>query len=154
MVCHCGQITPPPMYHKILVALNNSKPDQSLLPHIAQLAKLLRSSLLLVHVADGWVARNFENLKLAESEEMKTDRAYLEATANQLRAEGLDVSTHLALGDPPTEILKTAETENCDLIAMTTHGHRLLGDIVYGSTIETVRHRSNIPILIVRGEMK
>ncbi len=142
------------MYQKILVALDNSRLDQSLLLHVAQLAKILHSRLLLVHVADGWVARNYETLQLAESEEMKSDRAYLESTAEQLRAEGLDVSTHLALGDPPTEILKTAETEGCDLIAMTTHGHRLLGDIVYGSTIEVVRHKANIPILIVRGAHK
>lgn len=140
------------MYQKILVALDYSKLDQSLLRHITQLAKLLHSHLLLVHVADGWVARNYENLKLAESEEMKSDRAYLQNTAAHLRAEGLDVSTYLALGDPPTEILRTAEVEGCDLIAMTTHGHRLLGDIIYGSTIEIVRHKSKIPILIVRGK--
>ena len=138
------------MYKKILVALENSQADTSLLPHVTELAKLHGSKLLLVHVADGWVARNFDRLKLAESEEMKTDRAYLEATAASLRKEGLDVAALLALGDPPNEILKTAESEHCDLIAMTTHGHRLLGDIIYGSTIEQVRHKSQIPLLIVR----
>ncbi len=142
------------MYQKILVALDNSKLDQCLLSHIAQLAKILKSRLLLVHVADGWVARNYEQLQLAESEEMKNDEAYLKSTAEQLRAEGLDVATHLALGDPPTEILKTAEAEGCDLIAMTTHGHRLLGDIIYGSTIDVVRHKASIPIIIVRGAYK
>ncbi len=68
-----------------------------------------------------------------------------------MRAKGFEVSTYLALGDPPTEILKATEVEGCDLIAMTTHGHRLLGDMIYGSTIEAVRHKANIPILIVRG---
>jgi len=77
----------------------------------------------------------------------------LESAAERLRAEGLDVSTCLALGDPPAEILKTADTEQCDLIAMTTHGHRL-GDIIHGSTIEAVRHKANVPILIVRGARK
>ena len=138
------------MYQKILVALENSRADKSLLPHVAELAKRLRSRLLLVHVADGWVARNFDQLKLAESEEMKTDRSYLEATAAKMRSDGLEVSTHLALGDPPTEILKTAERENCDLIAMTMHGHRLLGDLIYGSTIHEVRHKTSIPVLLVR----
>src|SRR6267378_3759310 len=100
------------MYKKILVALENSRADQSLLPHVTDLAKRLHSKLLLVHVADGWVARNFDQLKLAESEEMREDRTYLEAMANQLRtAAGLEVSTYLALGDPPAEILKTAERE-------------------------------------------
>jgi nucleotide-binding universal stress UspA family protein len=142
------------MYHKILVALENSSADESLLPHVTELAGRMGAQLLLVHVADGWVARNYDRLKLAESEEMKADRAYLEATVGRLRAQGLTVSAHLALGDPPAEILKTAETEGCDLIAMTSHGHRLLGDILYGSTINEVRHKSSIPILLVRAQKK
>src|SRR5438046_1512301 len=142
------------MYRKVLVALENSRADKSLLPHVTELARRLGSELLLVHVADGWVARNFNQLKLAESDEMKADRAYLESTAARLRADGLSVSTQLALGDPPAEILKTAETETCDLLAMTSHGHRLIGDIIYGSTINEVRHKSAIPVLLVRAEKK
>ena len=138
------------MYRKILVALEISKADQSLVPHITELARKCQSHLLLVHVADGWVARNFDRLKLAESEEMKIDRAYLEATAESLRAKGLSVTFRLALGDPPREILKVAEDEACDLIAMTSHGHRLIGDLFFGSTIHEVRHKSSIPILLVR----
>src|SRR5882672_8196118 len=142
------------MYRKILVALENTHADQSLLPHVTALAKRLESHLLLVHVADGWVARNFEKLKLAESDEMKADKEYLERTAARLRAEGLSVSAHLALGDPPREILKTAEVGHCDLIAMTSHGHRLLGDLIFGSTIHEVRHRTAIPVLLVRAGSK
>ena len=138
------------MYHKILVALENSRADASLLPHIQALAKLAQSKLLLVHVADGWAARHFDDLKLAESEEMRADREYLEKTAASLRENGLRVSTHLALGDPPREIIKTAEREHCDLIAMTMHGHRFIGDLIFGSTIHEVRHRTNIPVLLVR----
>ena len=138
------------MYKRILVALENSRADRSLLPHITQLAKLVDAELLLVHVADGWVARHYEKLKLSESEEMKADRKYLEGTAEKLRAAGLRIRVHLALGDPPTEILKTAAREKCDLIAMTTHGHRLIGDILHGSTIEHVRHKSIVPLLVVR----
>jgi universal stress protein A len=140
------------MYHKILVALENTRADESLVPHVAELARHFHSELLLVHVADGWVARHFERLKLAESEEMKEDRAYLEALAARLRAQGLTVGVHLALGDPPTGILRTADSQRCDLIAMTTHGHRLLGDLIHGSTINEVRHRATVPILLVRGE--
>jgi nucleotide-binding universal stress UspA family protein len=142
------------MYRKILVALENSVADQTLLPHVTELAKRLGSELLLVHVADGWVARNYEQLKLAESDEMKTDRAYLADVASRLQDAGLKVSTELALGDPPKEILKTAESENCDLIAMTSHGHRLIGDLLFGSTIHEVRHKTSIPILLVRAERK
>lgn len=140
------------MYRKILVALENSRADASLIPHVHELAKLAGSHLLLVHVADGWVARNFNQLKLAESEEMKTDREYLEKTAGELRAQGLNVSSHLALGDPPKEIIKAAEREQCDLIAMTTHGHRFIGDLIFGSTIHEVRHRTSVPVLLVRAE--
>ena len=138
------------MYQKILVALENSRADQTLVPHVEQLALLLKAQLLLVHVADGWAARHYHRLHLAESEEMKADRQYLDQTAARLRASGLAVKVHLALGDPPEQILKTAEAEQCDLIAMTTHGHRLLGDLFHGSTIEHVRHRASIPLLVVR----
>lgn len=140
------------MYGKILVALENGPADRTLIPHIQELATRLGSHLLLVHVADGWAARNFERLQLAESEEMKADRRYLADVADRFRQAGLAVETHLALGDPPQEILKTAEQEKCDLIAMTTHGHRLLGDVLFGCTITHVRHRTNIPMLLVRAE--
>jgi nucleotide-binding universal stress UspA family protein len=142
------------MYKKILVALENSRADKSLVPHVTELAENFHSELLLVHVADGWVARNFDRLKLAESDEMKQDRQYLEKVAEPLRSRGLKVSTHLAMGDPPGEILKTARTQHCDLIAMTTHGHRLIGDLIFGSTIHHVRHKSTIPILLVRAVEK
>ncbi len=138
------------MYQKILVALENSRADDTLVPHITELARRLNSELLLVHVADGFVAQNFDQLKLAESDEMKADRAYLDQVAARLRANGLQVSTELALGNPSTEILKTATARHCDLIAMTSHGHKLIGDIFLGSTIEKVRHNTTIPILVVR----
>lgn len=138
------------MYKRILVALENSRSDETLLPHVSGLARLLGSELLLVHVADGFAARNYDQLKLADSQEMKDDRAYLESSAKTLRDNGLVVKTHLALGDPAAGILKTADDEHCDLIAMTTHGHRLLGDILYGSTINEVRHKAEVPLLLVR----
>jgi manganese transport protein len=137
------------MYQKILVALDNSLTDQAMLPHIAALAKVHDSELLLLHVADGWAARNYNRFQLADSEEMKDDRAYLEKVAGDLRAQGITVNTHLALGDPATEILKTATEAVCDLIAMTTHGHRFLKDLIYGSTITQVRHRAKVPVLLV-----
>ena len=138
------------MYRRILVALENGRADDTLVPHVTALALKLQSELLLVHVADGFAARHFENLKLAESDEMKADRTYLEAIAQKLGAAGLVAETVLALGNPPNEILKVAKERQCDLIAMTSHGHKLLGDLVFGSTIEKVRHNTSIPLLILR----
>jgi universal stress protein A len=138
------------MYQHILIPLENSATDRVILDHIKPLVRLAGAKVLLLHVADGWVARNFNQLKLAESEEMKEDRAYLEKVAVGLRAEGFSVTTELALGDPPEEIIKVAETGHCDLIAMAGHGHRLFGDIFHGSTITEVRHKTSIPILVVR----
>jgi manganese transport protein len=142
------------MYRKILIALDNSPADAGILPHVTELAVHFGSALLLLHVADGFAARSFEQLKLAESEEMKADRDFLENTANVLRAKKLVVETRLALGNPPTEILKIAEAEHCDLIAMAGHGHRLFGDIFHGSTITQVRHKTSIPLLVVRAQKK
>jgi len=138
------------MYKKILVALENSRADQALIPHVIELARQFKSELLLVHVADGWAARNYERLHLAESEEMKEDRAYLERMGAELRQTGARVSTHLAMGDPATEILTVSKREHCDLIAMTMHGHRFLADLLLGSTIRGVRHKTRVPIFLVR----
>lgn len=137
------------MYAKILVALENGAADERLLPHVSRLAAQLNAELLLLHVADGWAARNFEQLKLAESAEMKADREYLEATAGRLRASGLRVDTLLALGNPPDEIVKIAASSGCDLIALASHGHKLIGDLFHGSTIDKVRHNTTIPLLVV-----
>ena len=142
------------MYQHILIPLENSATDRVILDHIKPLVRLTGAKLLLLHVADGWVARNFNQLKLAESEEMKNDREYLEKVARQLRDDGFSVQTMLALGNPPTEILKVAEGECCDLSAMASHGHRLFGDFFHGSTLTEVRHRTSIPILVIREHKK
>jgi manganese transport protein len=140
------------MYSKILVALENGRADQTLVPQIAALARRLGSSLVLLHVADGFAARNYEQLKLAESDEIRADRAYLATTAEGLRADGLAVETLLAMGNPPTEITKAATAQACDLIAMASHGHKFFGDIFWGSTIDKVRHNTSVPILVVPAE--
>ncbi len=138
------------MYRKILVALDTGASDQELLLAIATLATLMQSELLLVHVADGWAARNFDQLNLAESEEMRQDLRYLEATAAKLRAESnLTVNIRLVLGEPPLQLLKVATEEKVDLIALASHGHRLIGDILHGSTIDALRHKATVPLFIV-----
>ena len=138
------------MYGTILVTLENSKTDEAILAHIEPLAKLAGSRLLLVHVADGWVARTREQLNLAESEEMREDRAYLESVRERLAAKGLETDTVLLAGEPADEIVKLAEERHVDLIAMSTHGHRFLADLILGSTARKVRHTVEVPVLLVR----
>lgn len=138
------------MYRRILLALEATDADDALIPHVTELARRLGSALLLLHVADGWVARNYDRLDLAASDEMRDDWRYLQETAERVRREtGLPVEVHLALGDPPSQIVRVAEEAGCDLIALTSHGHRLFGDLLFGSTIDKVRHRTAIPILAV-----
>jgi len=138
------------MYRHILIPLENSAADETILGHIKPLARMTGARLLLVHVADGWVARNFDQLQLAESEEMKQDRVYLEKRKRQLSDEGFSCDAVLALGEPSDEIIKLAEAHDVDLIAMSTHGHRFISDILYGATADKVRHAVNVPVLLVR----
>jgi len=137
------------MYRKILVALENGPADSRLLPHIAEFAGKLGAGLLLLHVADGWAARNYDQLNLAASDEMKEDQEYLEKMAAGLAESGLQVDTLLALGNPPNQIVQAAEANGCDLIALASHGHKLFADIVHGSTIDRVRHNTTVPLLVV-----
>jgi nucleotide-binding universal stress UspA family protein len=138
------------MYKHILIPLENSAADETILTHIRPLARIGGAKLLLVHVADGWVARNFNQLQLAESQEMKEDRAYLEKRVGELTGEGFSCDAVLALGEPSDEIIKLAREKNVDLIAMTTHGHRFISDILYGATVDKVRHEVEVPVLLLK----
>ena len=138
------------MFKKILVALDHSKADATLLPRVQELARLTHADLLLFHVSHGWAARWQANLNLSDSQEIKDDREYLEKLGNELRGQGFRVEVRLSTGEPADEILKAARGEHCDLIAMTTHGHRFLSDLIYGTTITKVRHEADIPIFLVK----
>ena len=140
------------MYRRILVAIEHSKADAAILEHVEKLATLTGASLLLVHVADGWAARHFDDLNLRESEEMKEDRAYLAARCDELRKAGLTVDSVLAMGDPSTELIRIANQEKVDLIAMSTHGHRFLSDVIHGTTVDRLRHKVFVPVLLLRGQ--
>ena len=140
------------MYHHILIAIEHSQADKAVLEHIEPLARMTGAKLLLVHVADGWAARYFEELKLRESEEILDDRAYLEQLCTNLTARGFDTRARLALGDPATELVKVAREEQVDLIAMSTHGHRFLSDLLHGATADRVRHLVKVPVLLLRAQ--
>jgi len=140
------------MYRRILVAVENSAADRTILTHVVDLARLTGAELLLVHVADGWAARAYNQLKLRDSVEMQTDRAYLNKLRDDLTRDGFRVDTELAMGDPATELVKVAETQHADLIAMSTHGHRFLEDLIHGATADRVRHQVKIPVLLLKAQ--
>ena len=140
------------MYQRILVAIEHSAADRTILDHVTALARLTGGSLVLLHVADGWAARNFDRLNLRESEEMKGDRAYLDSLKAELAAQGLSVRTQLAMGDPADELIRVSREEHVDLIAMSTHGHRFLSDLIHGATADRVRHLVKVPVLLLRAQ--
>jgi len=140
------------MYRTILVAIENSAADRTILAHVEALARLTGAELLLVHVADGWAARHFDELQLRESEEMQSDRAYLERIRDDLASRGVSARTALAMGDPATELIHVAEAQGVDLIAMSTHGHRFLSDLIHGTTADRVRHLVKVPVLLLRAK--
>jgi universal stress protein A len=140
------------MYRRILVPLEHTDTDVAIIDHVRHLAKESGASIVLIHVADGWAARNANVLVLRESEEMRSDREYLESISEGLVGDGIATECILAGGDPSKEIAAAGEREECDLIAMSTHGHRFIKDVIYGSVANEVRHLSRIPVLLVRGD--
>jgi nucleotide-binding universal stress UspA family protein len=140
------------MYNTILIPLENSVADESIIQHVLSLAELTGASLILMHVAHGWVARNYGHLNLAESEEMRTSLAYLQSVADSLRVKGFEVSYVLGLGEPSDEIVKFTRTHKVDLIVMAAHGHRPIHDLLCGSAADKVRHSVDVPVLLFRAK--
>ena len=138
------------MYTRILVPLENTRTDRVIVAHVRALARHCGASVVLIHVADGFAARNLAQLDLRESEEMRRDRSYLDAVCAELVADGLPCEAVLACGNPADEISAAAVREGADLIAMATHGHRGLNDLLRGTVASELRHRTLIPVLMVR----
>ena len=138
------------MYKRILVPVEHSDADRTILGHVQPLAKMCGATLVLLHVADGWAARAYDELQLRDSKEIREDRAYLDALAAELQGQGFAVESRLAMGDPATEIIRAAGTERADLVAMATHGHRFVKDILLGATVNKVRHELRVPILLLQ----
>ncbi len=138
------------MYKRILVPVEHSDADRTIIDHVQALARMCGATLVLVHVADGWAARAYDELQLRESKEIREDRAYLEQLAAELARQGFTVESRLAMGDPAAEIIKAADAERADLVAMATHGHRFVKDILLGATVDKVRHELKVPVLLLQ----
>ena len=138
------------MYDTILVTLDGTPTDRAIIEHVKQLAKLARSQLVLLHVADGWAARTYG--PDAVSPEIAEDTAYLEKVRAEFQSIGISTQAELAYGEPVTEIVKWVQQKGCDLVAMSTHGHRLVADIVLGATASRVQHSISVPVLLLRAK--
>jgi nucleotide-binding universal stress UspA family protein len=138
------------MYEKILVTLDGTSSDRAIIEHVKQLAKLAQSRLALLHVADGWAARTYG--PDAVSPEIAEDTAYLERIRAEFQAMGIPTEAELAYGEPVKEIIKWIRHKGCDLVAMSTHGHRFLADIFLGTTATRVQHSITVPVLLLRAK--
>jgi universal stress protein A len=138
------------VYNKILVTLDTTPTDRAIIEHIKDLAKVMCSRVVLLHVADGWAARMYG--PDAVSPEVAEDKAYLEEVKNEFQAEGIPTEASLAYGDPASEIVKWVQQEGCDLVAMSTHGHRFIKDLFLGTTAPRVQHRVSVPVLLLRAK--
>jgi nucleotide-binding universal stress UspA family protein len=138
------------MYNTILVTLDTTPTDRTIIQHVKELAEVMKSRVILLHVADGWAARMFG--PDAVSPEVMEDRQYLEGVRRELESAGIPATAELAFGDPAKEIVRWVEEKGCDLVAMSTHGHRFLADMVLGTTADTVRHMVRVPVLLLRAK--
>jgi nucleotide-binding universal stress UspA family protein len=140
------------MYNKILVTLDATPTDRAIIEHVKDLAKCMHSCVVLLHVADGWAARTYG--PDAVSPEITEDTAYLQQVRAELLAANIPTDAELAYGDPAKEIIRWVEKKGCDLVAMSTHGHRFISDLLYGSASRKVRHAVDVPVLLLRAPRK
>ena len=136
------------MYNKILVTLDATPTDRAIIDHVKALAGIMHSRVVLLHVADGWAARMFG--PDAVSPEIAEDKAYLEQVQIEFQSAGLSAEAELAFGEPAKEIIKWVQEKGCDLVAMSTHGHRFVADLFLGTTSRRVRHSVGVPVLLLK----
>lgn len=139
------------MYKTILVTLDGTPTDRAIIDHVRQLALEMHSRVVLLHVADGWAARTFG--ADAVGPELTEDKEYLEKICTEFRSDGIPTEAELAFGEPADEIVKWVQKGRCDLVAMSTHGHRLVADLFLGTTVTKVRHGVNVPVLLLKAKL-
>lgn len=137
-----------PSYRRIAIALATDGTDGPLLAHGIALARSCGAQVMLVHVAEGFGPRFFGG----DSDDVETrdDRRYLELAREEAARQGVSAEILLLHGDPPAELARFVEGGGIDLMVMGSHGHSGIADVLFGSTVSPVRHRTRIPILVVR----
>lgn len=138
------------MYNTILVTLDGTSTDRAIIDHVKQLARVAHSRVVLLHVADGWAARTYG--RDAVSREIAEDTDYLKQVRGEFAEAGISVDSELGYGDPAKEIVRWVKEKGCDLVAMSTHGHRFLADLFLGTTASRVQHNVSVPVLLLRAK--
>ena len=140
------------MYETILLPLDTTETDKPIIEHVTTLATTMKSSVVLLHVVTGPQAE--WNGPDAAGEQVEKTRAYLDGVRGQLEAAGVPARVDMGFGEPAREIVRWVETNGCDLVAMGTHGHRWLSDIVLGFTASRVQHAVSVPVLLLRSRAR
>jgi len=138
------------MYATILLTLDGTPTDRAIIEHVKQLATFAHSRIVLLHVADGWAARTYGSD--AVSREITEDTAYLQRVRAEFESADISAEAELAYGDPANEIIKWVKEKGCDLVAMSTHGHKFLADVFLGTTANRVQHNISAPVLLLRAK--
>jgi manganese transport protein len=137
-----------PLYRRILVPLDHSARDRAALGHAAAMAQQHRASLHLLHVEEGAISRLYG--PLASDAEVESGKEYFESIVRALEEQGIHAELTILHGQRPTKAIVTAALElDADLIVMGAHGHRAFKDLVFGNTINGVRHEVKVPVLVV-----
>lgn len=138
------------MYKTILMPLDCTPTDRAIIEHVKELAKLASSEVILLHVATG-VAAQYHRTDAA-GKEVDEDSAYLESVRAEFEALSIPARADLAFGNPAKEIVNWIERNGCDLVAMSTHGHQFIADLIFGTTANRVQHRISVPVLLLRAK--
>jgi nucleotide-binding universal stress UspA family protein len=138
------------MYKTILITVDGTPTDRAIIDHVKQLAKLSQGRVILLHVADGWAARTYG--RDAVSREIAEDTDYLKHVRSEFESSGIPAEAELAYGDPAKEIIRWVKHKGCDLVAMSTHGHRFFADLFLGTTANRVQHNVSVPVLLLRAK--
>lgn len=138
------------MYKTILVTLEGTPTDRAIIEHVKQLAAALRSRVVLLHVVTGVPARIHGSN--AAGREVEEGTAFLQAVGAEFTKAGIAAEIDLAFGDPGKEIINWVNKKGCDLVAMSTHGHQFVADLVLGTTAFRVQHGLRVPVLMLRAK--
>ena len=142
---------PVPLYQKILVPLDHTSRDREAIAHASALAKQHHAKLYLLHVEEGVTSQVYG--PLSSTAEVEAGREYLLEIARELENQQVPVEAVVRHSqDPKDAIVRYADELQPDLVVMGAHGHKGLKDIVFGTTINAVRHKLKAPLLVVRGD--